>query len=98
MRATRLSFDVKFEMGPSSQVVVTHKFEIRAGAMRIVSGSFLASNVCLNEVQRGLSHIPSMAQPALGASVNPSDARPGVSIITAAKHNARDSDISWQSA
>jgi len=56
-------------------VVVTHKLEIGAGAMRIVSGSFPASNVCLNEVQRSLSHIPSLAQPALGAS-SPSDARP----------------------
>ena len=61
LRATRLSFDVKFEMEPSAQMVVTHEFETRADAMRIVSGSLLASNVCLNEVQRGLSHTPSVA-------------------------------------
>ena len=61
MRATRLSFDIKLEMEPSAQMVVTHELDRRAGAMRIVSGSFLVSNVRLNEVQRGLSHIPSMA-------------------------------------
>ena len=57
MRATRLSFDVKFEMEPSAHMVVTDKVEMRTGAMRIVAWtSFLASNVRLNEVQRGLSH------------------------------------------
>ncbi len=57
MRATRLSFDVKLEMEPSAHMVITDKVERRAGAMRIVAWtSFLASNVRLNEVQRGLSH------------------------------------------
>ena len=31
MRATRLSFDVQFEMEPSAHMVVTDKFEMRSG-------------------------------------------------------------------
>jgi hypothetical protein len=99
MRATRLSFDVKFEMEPSTHVGVTDKFEMCAGPMRIAPGtSFLASNVCLNEVQRDLSHMTLHGLTSARRFRQPKQRQARVSIITAGKHNPGDSDISWRSA
>ena len=96
LRSTRLSFDVKFEMEPSAQMVVTDKFEMRAGAMRTVSGtSFLASNVCSDEVQRGLSHTTLHGLTCARRFRQPKRRQARVLTPTAGKHNAGDSDISW---
>jgi hypothetical protein len=97
LRATRLSFDVKFEMEPSAHLVVTDKFETRTGAMGIVAWtSFLASNVRLNEVQRGLSH-PTLHGLTSARRFRQTKRRQArVSIMTVGKHSAGDNDISWQ--
>jgi hypothetical protein len=80
-------------------MVVTDKFEMHVGALRIVSeASFLASNVCLNEVQRGLSHTTLHGLTCARRFRQPKRRQARVSIITAGKHSAGDSDISWRSA
>ena len=78
-------------------MVVTDRFEMRAGPMRIISGTgFLASNVCLNEVQRGLSHTTLHGLTCARRFRQPKRRLARVSIITAVEHNVGDSDISWQ--
>jgi hypothetical protein len=97
LRATRLSFDVKFEMEPSAHMVVTDKFEIRTCAMRIVAWtSFLAPNVRLYEVQRGLSHTTLHGLTSARRFPQTKRRQARVSIMTVGKHSAGDSDISWQ--
>jgi hypothetical protein len=72
---------------------------MRAGPMWIVSEtSFMASNVCLNEVQRGLSHTTLHGLTCARRFRQPKRRQARVSIITAGKHNAGDSDISSRSA
>jgi hypothetical protein len=78
-------------------MVVTHEFEMRRGAMRIVARtSFLASNVRLNEVQRGLSHPTLHGLTSARRFPQTKRRQARVSIMTVGKHSAGDSDISWQ--